>query len=102
MIFFSLFFLGFFGLWAFSMVFWVLKIIEVARIPDYQYRAARSEKLTWVLVVVLAGIIGALVWQFAKRDEVVAAAGVTPMAPPGWYPEPGSGAMRWWDGTRWS
>jgi hypothetical protein len=20
---------------------------------------------------------------------------------PGWYPEPGSGRMRWWDGTQW-
>jgi len=21
--------------------------------------------------------------------------------PPGWYPDPSNGAMRWWDGVRW-
>jgi Protein of unknown function (DUF2510) len=92
----------FFGLWVFVFVFWVLKIVEVARIPESQYRAARTDKLTWVLVVVIAGIIGALIWQLAKRSEVLAAAGAIPQAPPGWYPEPGTGATRWWDGNRWT
>ncbi len=65
------FFLFFFGVWIFGFVFWVLKIVEVARIPEQQFRAAQSEKVTWVLIVVLAGLIGALVWQFAKRDAVL-------------------------------
>jgi Protein of unknown function (DUF2510) len=95
-------FLTFFGLWAFAFVFWVLKIVEVARIPDAQYRAAHTDKLTWVLVVVIAGVIGALIWQLVKRGEVLAAAGAIPLAPPGWYPEPGTGTMRWWDGGRWT
>jgi hypothetical protein len=25
----------------------------------------------------------------------------TPFAPPGWYPEPGTGFVRWWDGAAW-
>jgi hypothetical protein len=95
-------FLMFFGLWVLVFVFWVMKIVEVARIPESQYRAARTDKVTWVLVVVIAGIIGAVIWQLVKRAEVLAAAGVMPQAPPGWYPEPGTGAMRWWDGNRWT
>ncbi len=85
-----------------AMVFWILKIIEVARIPDYQYRTAGTDKVTWVLVVALAGAIGALVWQFAKRAQVLDAAGLMPAAVPGWYPEPGTQHLRWWDGGRWT
>lgn len=85
-----------------GVVFWILKIVEVARIPGYQFQAAGTDQLPWVLVVVLAGIIGALIWHFAKRKDVLAAAGWLPSAPPGWYPEPGGYALRWWDGARWT
>lgn len=83
-------------------IFWVFKIVEVAKIPEHQYRAAGSDKTTWILVVALAGAIGALIWQFAKRAEVLAAAGRVPSPPPGWYPEPGTSRLRWWDGVRWT
>ncbi len=93
-------FMGFMGLWLAGMVFWVIKLIEVARIPDLQFRAAGSEKVVWVLIVALVGVIGALVWQFVQRGEVLAAAGRVPLAPPGWYPD-GAGGYRWWDGSSW-
>lgn len=102
MIFVPFFFLGFIALWVFTLVFWIVKIVEVAGIPDHQYKAAQTDKVAWVLIVVLAGIIGALIWQFAKRDEVLRMAGVLPPPPPGWYPEPGNDGLRWWDGTRWT
>lgn len=44
---FGLFFQLFGALWVAAAVSWILAILEVARIPDIQYRAAGSEKLTW-------------------------------------------------------
>ena len=88
------------GLYLAGIVFWILKIVEVARIPDQQFRIAASDKVAWILVVVLAQIIGALIWQFAKRNDVLAAAGHMP-PPPGWYPQPG-GSLCWWDGWQWT
>jgi hypothetical protein len=97
--FFALIFVCF---WVAVLVGWILAIVEVVQIPDWQFRAAGSEKTVWILIVVLLGIIGALVWFLAKRSEVRAAAGRVPPPPPGWYPEPGVGTLRWWDGVRWS
>ena len=96
------FFLAFFGAAIAGFVFWILKLVEVVRIPDHQYVAAGTEKVTWVLVVVLAQIIGALIWHFAKRNEVLGAAGRLPGPALGWYAEPGTQVLRWWDGGRWT
>ena len=96
-------FFSLFGLLSLAgMVFWIVKIIEVARIPEHQYRAAGTEKLTWLLVVALAQAIGALIWHFARRRDVLAAVGRAPLAPPGWYPEGHGGGWRWWDGSVWT
>jgi hypothetical protein len=99
---FAVFFVGFFALIVAGWIFWILKIIEIVRIPEHQFRAAGTEKLTWILVVALAGAIGALIWHFAKRADILAAASRIPSPPPGWYPEPGTARLRWWDGARWT
>jgi hypothetical protein len=98
---FVLIFVAFFALWLGTMAFWIVKLVEVIKIPDHQYRAAGTDKTTWLLIVVLAGLIGALIWQLAKRNDVVQAAGYMPLPPPGWYPD-AAGSVRWWDGMRWT
>jgi hypothetical protein len=95
-------FVLFFGLWAAGLYLWVASLIEIVRATDDQFRLAQTEKVTWVIVVALAGVIGALIWRFTKRSAVLAAAGRVLGPAPGWFPEPGSHALRWWDGARWT
>jgi hypothetical protein len=92
----------FVAIWVAAFVVWIVVIVEVAKIPDAQFRASGSEKIVWLLIVLLGGIIGSLVWLFAKREEVRRSSGTLPPPPPGWYPEAGSGTLRWWDGVRWT
>lgn len=83
---------------------WIVALVEIARIPDAQFRAARTEKTTWVIVVVLTGVIGAVIWWAGKRREVREAVPLLALPQPGWYPDPvraGIG-LRWWDGVRWT
>jgi hypothetical protein len=89
-------------IWLGALVGWIVALVEVARIPDHQYRAAGTEKIAWVLVVALVGIIGALIWWLGPRPRVLDAAGQLPAPPPGWYPDATSGGMRWWDGRQWT
>ena len=98
----AIFLLVFFGIWAAAIVFWILKIIEVAWIPELQFKAAGTDKILWLLLVILLQVIGALVWQLAKRRDVLAAAGRVPPPPAGWYADPSTGGLRWWDGYRWT
>lgn len=101
--------LGFLGLglvflavWVAAVVFWILALVDVARTPEHQFRAAGEEKVVWVLVVALVSVIGALIWWFAARRRVRAFAGAMPPAPPGWYPDAAEGTLRWWDGRVWT
>lgn len=98
-------FFGFFFVLAIGAnVLWILTLVEVARMPDSQYRAARTDKTTWIILVALTGIIGVIIWWAGKRREVREAVPFVPLPAPGWYPDPvrsGVG-LRWWDGFRWT
>lgn len=97
------------GVWLAAVVFWIVTLVEVCRLPDHQYRMAGSEKITWILVVALVGWIGALIWRLGPRRRVVSGQqnlgyGIAaPTTAPGWYADPQGGErMRWWDGYRWT
>lgn len=92
---------------------WIIALVEIVKYPEHVFRMAGKEKTTWILVVVLAGFIGAIVWWFGPRKDVLAVATGNPGdpyghaafrgPPPGWYQDPsGTGGQAWWDGQRWT
>lgn len=90
--------IGFGVVWLAMLAFWIVSIVDVARTPEHQFRLAGSEKVVWVLLVVLAGLVGGLIWWCWKRGQI---RGAVEHPPPGWYPDASSQTHRWWDGTRW-
>lgn len=51
-------------------VWWLVLLIEAVRIPDAQWDAARQNKILQILLMVLLGIIGTVVYQFTARPEL--------------------------------
>jgi phospholipase D-like protein/uncharacterized protein DUF2510 len=91
-----------------AVIYWIYALVEVARIPEWQFDAVESNKLFWIAVVFFLNVVGALFWLFTTREWVLAAGDgrvdIEAMfgVPAGWYPQPGVAALRWWDGTDWT
>jgi len=68
-----------------GLAFWIVALIDCIKFSDEVYRAAGSEKVTWVLIVALAGWIGGLIYWFSIRSRLheVERSGVAAVAP--WY-----------------
>jgi len=64
-LFFGLFWLVFFGLGILGTVFWIFMIIDVAK-KDFKNE---NDKVMWIIVIVLAGIIGALIYYFMVKTK---------------------------------
>src|ERR1022692_2099476 len=90
-------------MWIALTVYWIYAIIEIVRIPSWQFYAAGSNKTFWICVVVLVQIIGALFWLFFSRSNVIDARDwAGRYVPPDWYMDQEAGALRWWDGLEWT
>ena len=50
-----------------ALGFWIWTLVDAVRRPDGSYRA--GSKVVWVLVIVLAGFFGSLVYVFAGRPR---------------------------------
>jgi hypothetical protein len=58
--------LPFLGIALAALVFWIWALVDVVKVPDDSMFNAGS-KLIWVLVIVLAGAIGAIVYLVVGR-----------------------------------
>lgn len=79
-----------------TLVLWILSLVEVLRYPEPVWRYAGTDKTMWILVIVLAGGIGALIYWFSQRKRLkaieadLAARGLLYVPPPqpyGYYPQ---------------
>jgi hypothetical protein len=70
-----------------SAVFWIIALIDVTR---REFKES-NEKLMWVLVILLAQVIGALVYWFVGREKGRLVGDVVPplASPPHLEPPPG-------------
>lgn len=66
-----------------SLVVWIWALVDVVRVPD-DSMFKTGNKLIWVLVVVLAGLVGAIVYLIVGRP----AAGARPAVPPSGWGQP--------------
>lgn len=55
------------GLAIASLVFWIFMLIDVVQRENWENE---NDKTTWILVVVLAGAIGALIYYFSVRKKL--------------------------------
>lgn len=79
------------GLAAFA--FWIWAIVDVVKVPDDSMFKAGS-KLVWVLVVVLAGVVGAIIYLVVGRPAPGSrGARLSPPADPNQPPPPPPGAV---------
>ncbi|MGZ8571676.1 MAG: PLDc N-terminal domain-containing protein [Actinomycetota bacterium] len=60
--------LSFFVLWLGTLAFWIWTLVDAIRVPDdSQYKS--GTKLVWVLVIVLASLIGSIIYVAIGRPE---------------------------------
>ncbi len=58
------------GLGLVMTVLWLVALVDALRVPDPVWERAGQSKLLWVLVVVLAGVLGALLYAVMARPAL--------------------------------
>jgi hypothetical protein len=80
-------FLIFFVIGIAGLVFWIWALVDAIKVPDdSMYRT--GAKMMWVLVIVLAGWIGAIIYLLVGRPDRNAAPPPYPPAGGGMPPPP--------------
>jgi hypothetical protein len=81
--------------WVTTVALWVWALVDAIQVPDDRFYRAGT-KLVWVLVIVLTGALGAIVYFAAGRPDPATRAtmrssgppGAVPPQPPGMLPPP--------------
>lgn len=60
-----LFIILFFGLFLVAFIFWILMLIDAAK----RKFPGENDQLIWILIIVLAGIIGAIIYYFVIKRK---------------------------------
>lgn len=62
-----LFVLAWFAFVAFMMIYWILMIIDCIKRDNWE---SENDKVLWILIILLAGIIGALIYRFVVVSKL--------------------------------
>ena len=82
----ALFFLFVLALVAVSLGLWIWALVDAVQTPDGYYRS--GTKTTWILVLVLAGGIGAIIYFAAARPSAEVRAWLAQARAAGYVPPP--------------
>jgi hypothetical protein len=113
-----------------SLAMTIVAVVDVARRPDWQWKLAGRERVTWLLLIILINFLAvpSLIYWLTRKQLIAvqqaAAAGAygpgymtsagwepAPLYVPqhsglpvaGWFADPsGHHRFRWWDGIRWT
>lgn len=53
-----------------AFVWWLLRLIEAARVPESGWREADQNKVVAILLMLLLGLLGTIVYSFAMRPSL--------------------------------
>lgn len=56
-----------------TTVVWILSLVDALRIDDQRWAAAGQNKLLWVLLIVLLGLLGSLLYAVMARPSLTRA-----------------------------
>ena len=62
-----IFVMAWFAFCAFVMVYWILMLIDVVKRDNWE---SENDKVLWILVVLLAGIVGAVIYRFVVISKL--------------------------------
>lgn len=76
-------------------------IVDVARRNEHAFKAIKSDKTMWLVLVLLVGLPAAIAYLAAVRPRLESPP--PQLALPGWYPDPSApGYVRYHDGASWT
>jgi hypothetical protein len=83
---------------------WLWGLIDASVRPSVAFRQAGSSKALWVVLQVVFGFLGAVVYLTLIRHRIRMLGSRYPVAvAAGWHPDPGGRHQsRYWDGQGWT